>query len=123
MSNLRLAIAITALSISMSAFAQGHYVSLTSTYGHFLQAHKDNGETHASNDSRGDEETWVLIKLDDGMYALRNTSNNKYLAVEESNCIRANRATIDEWTKFHLEEADDHQFKFRSARTDYTGYL
>jgi hypothetical protein len=112
-----------ALTLIMGNPALAQYVTLTSTYGYFLQAHKDNGETHASNDRRGDEETWVLIKLDGGMFALRNSSNDKFLSAQEGNCIRANRDAIGLWEKWRIEQAGDGQFRFKSAREDFPGYL
>jgi hypothetical protein len=62
--------------------------------GKFLQAHEDNGEMHASNDSQGTEETWYLYQFDKDqhIYGLRNFSNQMFLKVNQGNPFGFTRA-------------------------------
>lgn len=56
-------------------------IGVKSIFGHYLQAHYPEGEMHASNDHRNEEETWFLIEVDKAnhIYALQNWRNGKYM--------------------------------------------
>jgi hypothetical protein len=71
-------------------------VGVKSVHGKYLQAHKDNGEMHASNSNRNEEETWFLIEVDKAnhIYALQNWDNHNYLSKKPPHCQRADVADI-----------------------------
>ncbi len=71
-------------------------VGIKSTHDRYLQAHKDNGETHASNSHRNEEETWFLWEVDKAhhIYALQNWSNGKFLSASPSRRGRRGRGTV-----------------------------
>jgi hypothetical protein len=58
-------------------------VGVKSSHGYYLQGHYPDGEIHASNDKRNEEETWFLIRVttDQGKvyYALQNWRNHKFM--------------------------------------------
>lgn len=64
-----------------------------SVHGRYLQAHPD-GELHASNENRNDEETWILVEIDkiNQVYALQNLSTGNFIS-KQGNCARANIAS------------------------------
>ena len=55
-------------------------IGLKSVQGNYLQAH-DDGQMHASNGNRNEEETWFLISIDPAknIYALENWKTGKFL--------------------------------------------
>lgn len=115
--------------VAFAAPKQYGYISLTSPFqNRYLQAHTD-GETHASNDTRHNEETWLLVEIDSSqhIFALRNARNGKYLSVQEADCVRANRDVVGPWEKWYFEKAatnsSDSRYFLRSFRTDFPGYL
>jgi hypothetical protein len=72
-------------------------VDIKSVYNRYLQA-KSDGELHASNENRNEEETWFLIDLeldenDANTYALYNWKTGLFLS-KQGNCARANSATL-----------------------------
>jgi hypothetical protein len=115
-------IALAVIVFPLAAHAQ--YFSFQSTFGHYLQAYT-NGVTHASNDSRGDEETWIVLKADTsrGTYAIKNARTGQYLSYQEGGCFRANRDRIGPWEQFLFEDAGNGWLHIRSARTDYPALI
>jgi hypothetical protein len=61
-------------------------IGIKSIYGAYLQAHSDNGEMHASNEHRNEEETWFLVEVDKAnhLYAIYNWSNGKFMSKSTS---------------------------------------
>lgn len=88
------------------AIAQGManlgMVGVKSVHGRYLQAHTD-GEMHASNGSRNEEETWFLIQVDaqKHLYALYNWRTGNFMSKNiGSNCAPAVSTTLsatEEW--------------------------
>ena len=80
-----------------------------SNFGRALQAHKDNGEMHASKDvdSIGVEERWNVYVWDDGTISLQNLSNNAFLCAEPGGKAICNRANPDTWEKWKLYGANN----------------
>jgi hypothetical protein len=79
----------------------------------YLQAHTD-GEMHASNTNRKNEETWVLQKVgstNDGVYALRNGRTGNYLSLREGreDCPVANRANQADWERWEIVRDPNRQ--------------
>jgi hypothetical protein len=66
-------------------------VAVKSVFGRYLQAHADNGQMHASNEHRNEEETWFLIEVDKQghVYGLQNWSNGKYMSKRVGGCAPA----------------------------------
>src|SRR5215469_16224721 len=66
-------------------------VDVKSYQGFYLQAHSDNGEMHASNTSRGTEETWFLFSVDpvNHIYAIANYSNGRFSSKRVNGCVPA----------------------------------
>ena len=55
-------------------------LAIRTPLGFHLQAHDDNGELHASNPHRNEEETWFILKVaDTGRYAFYNWKSGKFL--------------------------------------------
>lgn len=77
-------------------------VSLKSVHGRYLQAHT-NGEMHASNTGRNEEETWFLIEVDKAnhVYALQNWRTGFFLS-KDGNCGVANRTILGPWEKWTM---------------------
>lgn len=79
------------------AFAQSNLgmVGIKSVYGRYLQAHTD-GEMHASNEHRNEEETWFLIEVDkpNHIYALLNWRNGKFMSKRTNGCAPAVSTTL-----------------------------
>jgi len=74
-------------------------VGIRSVYNRYLQAHEDNGELHASNPNRNEEETWFLVDLevdenDPNSYAIYNWKNGQFLSKVDAQCARANSTTL-----------------------------
>lgn len=117
---LLLAIAIVAI----PSFSHAQFFSITSSYGRYLQAHTD-GEMHASNDHRGNEETWIILFADQqrNTYALKNARTGRFLSFQNDGCLRADRAAVGPWEKFFIEDAGNGWVRFRTARTDVVGTL
>ncbi len=65
-------------------------VGVKTIYGRYLQAYPD-GEMHASNPHRNEEETWFLIEVDNArhIYALQNWRNGKFLSKRLNGCAAA----------------------------------
>ncbi len=102
----------------------GPWFSFQSTFGHYLQAYTD-GQMHASNDQRGNEETWIILKTDSnrGTYAIKNARTGRYLTYAEAGCFWANRERVGPWEQFFFEDAGNNWIRIRSARTDYRALL
>jgi hypothetical protein len=117
-----LAIAIV---LSSPAMAYAQYFAIQSVSGAYLQAHQDNGETHASNNHRGDEETWVIVWSDNTKktVAIQNVSNGHWLAMREGDCTPAKDTVLGPWQKWKIEDAGNGWVHIHSARTDYDRYL
>jgi hypothetical protein len=66
-----------------------------SIHGRYLQAHTD-GEMHASNEHRNEEETWHLIEVDKAkhIYALLNWRNHQFMSKKGNGCAPADRTTL-----------------------------
>ena len=72
-------------------------VGVKSTEGRYLQAHDDNGEMHASNQHRNEEETWFLWEVDktNHIYALQNWRNGKFMSKHQGTiCSPATSTTL-----------------------------
>jgi len=80
---------------------------------------------HASNDHRGNEETWIILKADTnrGTYAIKNARTGLYLTYAEGGCFWANRERVGPWEQFFFEDAGNNWLRIRSARTDYPALL
>lgn len=78
-------------------------VSFRTNSGRYLQAHSDNGEMHASNEKRNEEETWFLVQVDavKHIYAIYNWSSGKFISKNTaSGCAPADVTSIsktEEW--------------------------
>ena len=93
-----------------SAPANMGLYAVTSQFNKYLQAHKDNGELHASNDSRSTEETWYLFSVDKDKhyYALQNFSNRFFLTkVATQNCAQATAPVLGPNETFELVYFND----------------
>jgi len=84
-------------------------VAVVNSNGHYLQAHGDNGEMHASNDKRSTEETWVLIKVDESkhIYALQNWATGRVMSKHpngtiQGQCVPAYNSTLDRESQWVL---------------------
>src|SRR5262245_5448623 len=92
------------ISLSSTAQAQTNLgmVGIQSIYGRYLQAHTD-GEMHASNDQRNEEETWFLVTVDQRqhVYALYNWRNGKFLS-KSGKCAVANSTVLGPAQKWIL---------------------
>jgi hypothetical protein len=101
-------------------------VAITSIpWGRFLQAHTD-GEMHASNDSRGSEETWILTDVDapHGIYSLRNYRTGRYLSSDPIGQAWANRVALGPWENWQLRRNAAGEVSFQSIlRPDCEWYL
>jgi hypothetical protein len=66
-------------------------VGFKSLWGAYLQAHSDNGEMHASNMDRNEEETWFLVEVDkpNHLYAIYNWSNGNFMSKGTNGCAPA----------------------------------
>lgn len=119
-SKLFLALAISAV----PTLSNAQFFSITSSYGHYLQAHTE-GEMHASNDHRGNEETWVIIFADRqrNTFALKNARTGHFLSFQNNGCLRADRTAVGPWEQFFIEDAGNGWVRFRTARTDVVGTL
>lgn len=89
-------------SVSFAQGLSGRFV-VKSVWGHYLQAHKDNGEMHASNDNIGSEETWYIVPVDvaHSIYALQNASNGRYMSKKTNGCAPADSIALtasEKWT-------------------------
>jgi hypothetical protein len=82
-------------------------IGIQSAWGAYLQAHTD-GEMHASNNSRNEEETWFLVQLDQATkeVALQNWRTGRYLRKDRTNikgCARADATVISPTETWRLE--------------------
>ena len=70
-------------------------IGTRSIYARYLQAHTD-GELHASNPHRNEEETWFLIQVDQPsrVYALQNWRTGQFMSKLTGGCARANSTTL-----------------------------
>jgi hypothetical protein len=70
-------------------------VGIKSTHGRYLQAHTD-GELHASNDHRNEEETWFLYEVnkEQHQYALLNWKNGRFMSKRTNGCAPAVSVTL-----------------------------
>jgi hypothetical protein len=120
-----LMVLVIALVVFSPTTSWAQYFSIQSFSGRYLQAHKDNGETHASNDKRGDEETWIIVWADSSKttVAIQNASNGRYLSMREADCIPASATQVGAWEKWRIEDAGNGWVHIHSARTDYDRYL
>lgn len=71
--------------------------------GRYLQAHSD-GELHASNENRHEEETWHLCQVDRErhIYALVNWRNHRFLSAYKNGCASANSVIFSNDEKWEL---------------------
>jgi hypothetical protein len=90
------------LALPMEASTNLGMVGIRGIYGYYLQAHTD-GEVHASNPHRNEEETWFLIEFDATrhIYALYNWRNGKFLT-KTGNCVVANSTLLGNAQKFEM---------------------
>jgi hypothetical protein len=81
-------------------------VGIQSAWGAYLQAHLD-GELHASNPKRNEEETWFLISLDpkSKTVALQNWRNHQYLSKHTNGCAPAVATVIGPTETWLLESS------------------
>ncbi len=88
-------VVITLLAASSKADEKLGLVGIRTTAGRYLQAHTD-GETHASNEHRNTEETWIIIAVDRTAhkYALQNWRNHKFLSLKVNGCPSANEESF-----------------------------
>jgi hypothetical protein len=78
-------------------------VGVKSVHGRYLQAHSDNGQLHASNEHRNEEETWFLIEVDQAQhYALCNWSNGKFMSKQGGPCAPANSTVLSDRETWRL---------------------
>lgn len=70
-------------------------VGIKSIHNRYLQAHTD-GEMHASNPKRNEEETWHLVEVDKAnhVYALLNWRNHQFVSKKTNGCVPANSTTL-----------------------------
>lgn len=71
--------------------------------GRYLQAHTD-GELHASNEHRNEEETWFLCQVDKErhIYALVNWRNGRFLCAYKNGCASANSVIFSNDEKWEI---------------------
>ena len=72
-------------------------VGVKSVFGRYLQANSGNGEMHASNERRNEEETWFLIEIDAAqhIYALQSWKYGKFMRKNRENgCANAESTVI-----------------------------
>jgi hypothetical protein len=114
-----------ALALFSPAVLSAQYFAIQSFSGSYLQAHQDNGETHASNKHRGDEETWIIVWSDNTKttVAIQNVSNGHWLAMRGGDCTPAKDTELGPWQKWKIEDAGNGWVHIHSARTDYDRYL
>lgn len=79
-------------------------VGIKSAWGRYLQAHTD-GELHASNERRNEEETWFLIEVDAQrhIYALQNWRTGNYMSKRVNGCAPAVASVISPAEEWRLE--------------------
>jgi len=112
----KFSIALSALSTicaltPLAAFAapvEKGLIGLNSVYGGYLQSHTD-GELHASNPHRNEEETWVLVmvKPEQNLVALLNYRNGKFLRKTENGCVRADTTIIGMDDVWYMRNGND----------------
>jgi len=96
---LRIVIFATLLGACAPAYTLGQanlgMIGVKSVHGRYLQAHTD-GELHASNEHRNEEETWFLIGVDkpNHVYALLNWRNGKFMSKGTNGCAPAVSTTL-----------------------------
>jgi len=90
-------------------------VGIKSVAGNYLQAHADNGEMHASNGSRNEEETWFLIEIDKRhhIYGIQNWKNGRYMTHSVNGCAPASNTTLGNTEKWVL--VSGHRFGVENA--------
>ena len=73
-------------------------IGIINSHSAYLQAHKDDGEMHASNTSRNEEETWFLIEVDEAQhkYAFLNWDSGKYISAKGTGCVPADSTILGE---------------------------
>lgn len=73
-------------------------VGLRSTSGAYLQGKYPDGQLHASNSNRSEEETWFLFEVDPAnqIYGLMNWRNGKFMSKQQGggNCVPANSTVL-----------------------------
>ena len=80
-------------------------VAIKQRDGKHLQAHNTDGEMHASNSGRNEEETWFLFCVDEPkhIYALMNWRNGKFLRrTSDRDIVRADSTIIGLDTEWEL---------------------
>jgi len=85
-------------------------VGVKSTHGRYLQAHDDDGELHASNEHRNQEETWFLVEInrDQHIYALQNWRNGKFMSKRTNGCAPAVSTTLGPAEQWRLVSGGAH---------------
>jgi len=80
--------------------------------GRYLQAHTD-GELHASNEHRNEEETWFLCAVDKPhhIYALVNWRNHRFMSAHSNGCARADSVILSNAEKWELISGRSHGFE------------
>lgn len=70
-------------------------VGIKSVHNRYLQANS-NGEMHASNDHRNEEETWYLIDVDkiNHIYGLQNWKNGQFVSKKLGICAPADATSL-----------------------------
>lgn len=89
-------------------------VGIKSTHGRYLQAHTD-GELHASNEHRNEEETWFLVEVDKAnhVYALQNWRTGHFMSRNAKGCAPAVSTTLGPNEKWVL--VNGHAFGIENA--------
>ena len=108
------AIAVAAsalLALPMYAANNLGMVGIQSIYGDYLQAHTD-GEMHASNPHRNEEETWFLVEVDASqhVYALANWRTGRFLS-KRGNCAVAASTVLGPTEKWVMISGRPHGFE------------
>lgn len=111
MKNRYIGIIAASVMFTASAFAGEKLglVGIKSTANRYLQAHTD-GEMHASNEHRNEEETWVLIAVDKDAhkYALQNWRNHKFLSLKVNGCAWADAESFGDAETWILVKSDPY---------------
>lgn len=82
-------------------------VGITSTHARFLQG-KDNGELHASRETRSTEETWALYEVGEGIFALKNYEYNKFIAQYTDGCARSTQTAVSPACMFRIINGSEY---------------
>lgn len=76
----------------------GQFIFISS-FGRLLQAHSDNGEMHASQETQncGTEERWNVYVWPNGTVSIQNYSNNKFLCDSDNTQVVCDRDQVGDW--------------------------